>query len=217
MFEGFPKELPDLLWELALNNEKPWFEAHRSELERCLQKPFRELGFEMAGRVADKWPDAAPALHISRIHRDARRLKGRGPYNDHLWFTLAKSSGLYDIQPCLWFEIGAASWGCGLGFRLSTAGAAERWRAHIDAEPARLERLVRAFQRQSEFVLGGELYKRPKSDPGKLLFDWYNSRMIDISLTRWFEPDPPGAELSGELMRLFSVLMPLYNYMCEII
>lgn len=216
-FKGFPRQLPDFLWGLALNNEKSWFEAHHGEYERCLHGPFRALAFEMADRVDARWPDAAPALHISRIHRDARRLHGQGPYKDHMWFTLAKTSGLHDIQPCLWFELGAAGYSYGLGFWMAGGGMAERWRAHIDANPARLERLVRAFGRQDRFALGGQQYKRPKGDHGPLLAPWYNSRWIDCERKVFFDPDPPGAELADELEADWALLMPLYQYMAELV
>ena len=29
---------------------------------------------------------------VSRIYRDARRLHGRGPYKDHLWFCVERPS-----------------------------------------------------------------------------------------------------------------------------
>lgn len=216
VFEGFPKELPDFLWGLAFNNEKIWFDAHRSEYERCLQTPFRALAFELADRMESRFPNAVPALHISRINRDARRLHGRGPYKDHLWFTLAKTSGLHDVQPCLYFEIRATDYAYGLGFWMGGGGASERWRAHIDANPRCLERLVRAFNRQDTFALESQCYKRPKGDKGKLLNEWYNSRAIACERKVFFEPDPPGIELLDELERGFALLMPLYKYMAEI-
>lgn len=216
-FEGFPKELPDFLWGLAFNNEKSWFEAHRDEYERCLQKPFRALAFGLADRMDERFPNVAPALHISRINRDARRLHGRGPYKDHLWFTLAKTSGLHDIQPCLYFEIGATAYAYGLGFWMASGGTAERWREHIDANPRRLERLVRAFNKQDRFTLDSVCYKRPKGDRGKLLNDWYNSRSLSCDRKVFFEPDPPDASLLDEMERDLSLLVPLYKYMAEIV
>lgn len=216
-FEGFPKELPDFLWGLAFNNEKNWFEAHREQYERCLQKPFRALAFEMADRMERRFPNVTPALHISRINRDARRLHGRGPYKDHLWFTLARTSGLHDIQPCLYFEIGATAYAYGLGFWMASGGTAERWREHIDANPRRLERLVRAFDRQDRFTLDSVCYKRPKGDRGKQLNDWYNSRSLSCERKVFFDPDPPTAALADEMEQDLALLIPLYKYMAEIV
>jgi hypothetical protein len=55
-------------------------------------------------------------------------------------------------------------------------------------------------------------YKRPKGDPGPLLFDWYNARHPGVGKVEWFDPDPPGAELADRLAEDFAQLMPLYEY-----
>ena len=213
MFEGFPKELPDFLWGLALHNEKPWFEAHRAQYERCLHEPFKAFATEAQAAFEARWPDRAPALHVSRINRDARRLCGLGPYKDHMWFSLGETAELYAEAPKFWFEIGPKSYGCGMGYFMAGPDVMERWRAAADANPARLERLVKAFDRQTLFKRYGECYKRPKGDPGPLLYDWYNAKDIGFEREVLFDPDPPGPELVDELMGALAVLMPLYEYM----
>lgn len=216
MFDGFPKDLPDFLWGLALNNDRGWFEAHREQYERCLLRPFRALSMEMAERVQARWPGKAPELHIARIHRDARRLHGRGPYKDHLWFSLGRSGQLYHPSPKFWFEIGPASYGCGVGYFMANAETLQRWRSSIDANPAKISRIVRSIEADGRFRPYGELYKRPKGDPGPLLSDWYNRKHLGVEREVFFEPDPPGAELPGELMEAIGLLMPLYNYYAKL-
>jgi len=216
MFEGFPKELTDFMWGLALHNEKPWFEAHREHYERCLLEPFKALASDVRDAFEARWPDSAPALHISRIYRDARRLHGQGPYKNHMWFSLGQTAEVYTVLPQFWFEIGANSYGCGMGYFMPGADLMERWRAAADAHPARLERLVKAFDRRTLFRRCGECYKRPKGDPGPLLYDWYNAKDIGFEREVLFAPDPPGPELVNELMDAYAVLMPLYEYMRKI-
>ena len=114
MFEGFTQETSEFLWELSFNNERPWFLAHREQFERCLNRPFRALAQESLRLLSERCPERDFRMHVSRIYRDARRLFGRGPYKDHLWFTLFCGRG--DEDPCFWFELGAARWAYGLGF-----------------------------------------------------------------------------------------------------
>ena len=114
MFEGFSQETADFLWELSFHNERPWFQAHREQFERCLNRPFRALAQDCWQRMSERFPERDFRMHVSRIYRDARRLFGRGPYKDHLWFTLFCGRG--DEDPCFWFELGAARWAYGLGF-----------------------------------------------------------------------------------------------------
>jgi uncharacterized protein (TIGR02453 family) len=211
-FEGFPSDLPDFLWGLALNNEKPWFEAHREQYERCLNQPLRSLGWEVSQRMQEKYPDEVPFLHIARIYRDARRLHGRGPYKDHLWFTLGHVNADHQPTPQFWFEIEARGCSYGVGLWCAKADMLERWRQKIDDKPEALAAIVRKLNRAGDFTRYGQTYKRPKGDPGKLLFDWYNARDLGVEKTIWFEPDPPGKDLADTLVEDFSRLMPLYRY-----
>lgn len=215
-FEGFPRELPEFLWGLSFNNEKPWFEAHREEFERCLNQPFRALAREVCDKLAEKYPGKADEVHISRIYRDARRLHGRGPYNDHLWCSLGRTGELYDVRPKFWFGINAKCCEFGMGMWGAKGEILERWRRRIDEDPERLAKIVRRINRMENVARWGEVYKRPKGDPGKLLYDWYNARQIAVEGTMWFDPDPPGPELVDKLVDIFSQLMPLYDYMMEI-
>ena len=92
MFQGFSKETGEFLWELSFHNERPWFLAHKEQFERVLNEPFKALARDSAALLQERFPDMLIQCHISRIYRDARRLFGRGPYKDHLWFTIWDSA-----------------------------------------------------------------------------------------------------------------------------
>ena len=215
MFEGFPKELPDFLWGLSFHNEKIWFDAHREDYERCLKQPFHALAQEVFSEAALLWPGKLPGLHISRIHRDARRLFGRGPYKDHLWFTLGQSGRLHSPFPDFWFEIGPSSYAYGMGWFETGAEGLELWREQIDQNPARAEKIIRAVEKKNVFTRLGPCYKRPKGHAEDMLRDWYNARGVGVGRTVDFNPDPPGPELAAELIEGFRQLMPLYDYLME--
>ena len=87
MFNGFTKETGEFFWELAFHNERPWFLAHKEQFERVVNEPLKLLAHDLYEEMSRRFPDADFTVHISRIYRDARRLFGRGPYKDHLWFT----------------------------------------------------------------------------------------------------------------------------------
>ena len=86
-------------------------------------------------------------------------------------------------------------------------------RARVDRDPKPLEKLARRLARQSEFVLEGELYKRPKGDPGPLLFPWYNRRQITLSSDHNCEGALFTPGLAGEVMAGFRFLAPYYRWM----
>ena len=210
MFEGFTQETSDFLWELSFNNERPWFQAHKEQFERCLNTPFKALGQETWRLMSEKHPDREFYLHISRIYRDARRLFGRGPYKDHLWFTVYQADK--NEGPSFWFEISAARFTYGLGFWSWRPAMMERYRRAIDANPARFERLVRDAMRLPGFQVTGPEYKRLKKDLGPVLNPWYNRKQVGLEHVEDFDPNALGPELSDTLCETFQSLMPLYRY-----
>lgn len=215
-FEGFPKDLPNFLWGLALNNERAWFQEHKADFERCLNGPIRSLAEEMRLRLNDKFPHLAPAVHVSRIWRDARRLRGRGPFNDHMWFSLGISSEIYTPTPQFWFGIDAKGWDAGMGAWSMSGDHLERWRKSIDDRPSVLRAIVRDLNKHPNLHREWQVYKRPKGDPGPELFDWYNAKAVGLEYTEWFDPDPPGPELVDTLLGIYTVLTPLYQYLAKL-
>ena len=123
MFQGFSRSASDWFWELIFNNERPWFEAHKEEYIRLLKEPFQALAEDTLAEMRRRYPERDFTLHVSRIYRDARRLFGRGPYKDHLWFSIKESTARQQGRS-LWFELGAAEYSYGCGF---TATARRPW------------------------------------------------------------------------------------------
>lgn len=83
--------------ELAKNNKKEWFEAHRAEYEREVREPMRELIEEMNARFAKFAPEIGgdPKRSMFRINRDTRFSKDKSPYKTHAacWFHHKGASG----------------------------------------------------------------------------------------------------------------------------
>ena len=215
-FEGFPADLPDFLWGIALNNDKTWFEAHRDDYERCLHGPVKALTWQVLEALGEKYPREPLSPHISRIYRDARTLRGRGPLNDHMWFSIGRTGRVYSLEPQFFFGVEARCCTWGLGFWNAGAEVMDRWRKSIDVNPRRLARIVGTVNRMEGMERYGETYKRPKGDPGALLFDWYNTKMPGVSRTLWFDDGLPGPELAGIIASDFIKLMPLYRYLAEL-
>ena len=92
----------------------------------------------------------------------------------------------------------------------------DRWRKSIDAAPQRLEAIVRRLDRREDLDRYGEVYKKPKGDPGPELYDWYNARTVELGTTVYFEPDPPGKELLDQVLDVYEALVPLYQYLLEL-
>ncbi len=211
MFAGFTPQTSEFLWGLMFHNERPWFQEHREEFLQVLKLPLDQLAEDTRKAMAGRYPREEFRCHVSRIYRDARRLHGRGPYKDHLWFSLYQ--GDEDGAPCFWFEIGAASYGFGLGWYSAAPAQMEAYRRAIDAQPARMERLARDFQDQGTFRLAGEDYRRPRGSRGALLDPWYNKKWLSLECSRDFGGALLGPGLPEELAEGFSFLMPYYEFL----
>jgi len=86
----FSKRSLTFFRQLARNNEKAWFEAHRADYENEVRAPMRELIEELDVRFAKFAPEIAgdPKRSMFRINRDIRFSKDKSPYKTHAaaWF-----------------------------------------------------------------------------------------------------------------------------------
>ena len=143
MFQGFSQEAVDFLWGIRFNNERGWFEARKEEYLTLVAGPMRELGEQVHAAVEEEFPKLGLNLHVSRIYRDARRLHGRGPYKDHLWFTLRRPKEEWVSQPAFYFELAPEYYSMGMGWYDATPLTMAKLRARIDRDPNPQERRPR--------------------------------------------------------------------------
>ena len=215
MFQGFSDQTSDFLWGIRLNNERGWFLQHRSEYEQYVLTPLRELGKEVYDLFSRGHENRNLRLHTTRIYRDARRLYGRGPYKDCLWFSVQDAAEDWHDYPALWFEIAPEGYRYGMGLYGPSPEMMAAFRRRIDANPAQMRALAERFEAQSEFLLDGETYKRPKGHPGGLLERWYNLKYIDLFHTggdcAHFRP-----EFARELAESFRRLNPWYDMLYSV-
>lgn len=212
MFTGFSDATIDFLWELRFHNERPWFLEHKQVFLDTLDRPMKALAADVTATLEQAYPDRKWYLHVARIYRDARRLHGRGPYKEHLWFTIERPHERFESVPALYFELAPNYYSYGCGYWEAGAATMAKLRARIDNDPKPLERLARRLNK-SKFVLSGEEFKRPKGDAGKLLNPWYNRKNIAIG----YDDNPEGVlftpQLKDNVLDGFRFLMPYYRYL----
>ena len=215
MFQGFSKETGEFLWELSFHNERPWFLEHKEQFEQVLNRPFKALAGDTAALLQARFPEMVVQSHVSRIYRDARRLFGRGPYKDHLWFTLWDSAAGRE-GPAFWFEIGAATYGWGMGAFEAPPAEMELFRRSIDANPARFRRLAQELAELGPFKVIGPRYARPKGNYAEPVAGWYERKWVGVEALRDLEGEAFTAALPRILADSFADLMPMYRYLLEV-
>ena len=216
MFQGFTQGTTDFLWGIRFNNERGWFLAHKEEFQPLVDAPLRELARQVSQAITDKFPNLQLNCKVSRIYRDARRLYGRGPYKDHLWFGLRRMAPSEGAEPGFYFEVAPEYYSYGMGCWDPTPVTMAKLRARIDRDPEPLKQLARRLEKHGEFTLEGQMYKRPKGDPGRLLYPWYNRRQISLTSDHncdglYFSP-----QLADQVVNGFTFLMPYYDYLCSV-
>ncbi len=214
MFEGFTKETSDFLWDLTFNNERSWFLEHKAQFESCLKKPLDALAKDTQTLMDEKFSKYSWNVHISRIYRDARRLFGRGPYKERMWFTLRPFEAGSEA-PCLYFEIGAAGYRCGMGFHEAKSADMAAFRKAVDANPAQFERLSQKLLKLNKYTVKGEEYKRIKGDKGEVINKFYNRKWLSLECSKDFGGDVLRPEFPKVLTEGFSQLMPFYEFVLK--
>lgn len=215
MFEGFAPATSDFIWELCFHNEREWFREHKEQYETLWGTPIRELAKETTLALEQHAPDIPWAMHLSRIYRDARRLYGRGPFKDHMWFTL-KDSRMGGDGPTFWFEMNASSFRYGFDFYNATGAMMEEFRRRIAVDPARFERLAQSVEDHGIFQVYTEQYKRPKAQAEGLCGRWVNLKFVGAERKEDFGGDLFSPELPQILADAFASVMDLFRYFSEI-
>ena len=153
VFPGFRPDTLRFLRDLARNNEKTWFEAHRDIYEQEVRGPMRQLVESVDAKLASIAPEIVgdPKRSMFRIHRDVRFSKNKAPYktNAGAWFyhreagrkvgTTGEGGGAgfyFHIDPTHCFTAG--------GLWMPARPTLQRIREAIADQPAALARLTRA-------------------------------------------------------------------------
>ena len=97
-----------------------------------------------------------------------------------------------------------------------TTATLAKLRARIDRDPKPVEKLALAVEKRGEFHMDGRTYKRPKGDPGPLLYAWYNSRQIGFTCEHNCEGPFFGPELAGQVLEGWKSLVPQYKFLCAL-
>ena len=215
-FQGFSPTAVDFLWQLRFNNERSWFEPRKQEFVDLIRDPMQQLAAQVQETVLDRHPKLQLNLKISRIYRDARRLHGRGPYKDHLWFVLHRPGDDANNGPAFYFELAPEFYSIGMGYWAATPLTMAKFRARIDRDPAIMEKLARRLERRKEFSLEGAVYHRPKGDKGTLLNPWYNRRNLALVWDRPCEGNLFAPELADEIADSVDFLLPYFEYLSSL-
>ncbi|MDR2736455.1 MAG: DUF2461 domain-containing protein [Gracilibacteraceae bacterium] len=212
VFEGFSQRTIDFIWNLRFNNNKTWFETHKDEFLRDFQYPMKALGQEVFERVTVESGDRGFIHKVSRIYKDARRVRDGEPYRTNLWFSIEVPSEEWTSTPVFWFELAPENWSYGLGYYSARPETMAKLRARIDKNPENFEQRIAILDRQDEFVFDGPEYVRKKEAPTLKTAAWYNKKSFSLVHRQANGEELFSPELVDRLAAGYRFLMPLYDY-----
>jgi uncharacterized protein (TIGR02453 family) len=157
----FDRRLFTFLADLAENNDRAWFAAHKPDYEALLKAP--ALAFIEAARpgLAAISPHLrCDARALFRIHRDTRFSTDKSPYKTHLGLHFRHEAAGDAHAPGVYLHL--ANDGCFLGGGIwhPDAPTLARLRARIQADPAAWNAAMAAVE-AAGLQLAGESLARP--------------------------------------------------------
>lgn len=166
-FAGFPREGFEFLAELATDNTRAFFGAHRATYETALLQPAKDfvtaLGEQLCARVT---PGLRAEPHVNgsilRIARDTRFATDKRPYKDHvdLWFWEGDAPSRE--RPGLSVRLRPATVVLSAGIHRLEPAALAAYREAVDDEHSgkALETAIEDALMLRGVKLGGAAYKR---------------------------------------------------------
>lgn len=144
-FTGIPVAALDFYDDLELDNTRSFWLANKQTYDEAVRDPLLALADFLA-------PEFGKAK-LFRPHRDVRFAKDKSPYKTHagLFVTTGPSAGYY-------VQVDAAGVMLAAGWYAADAATLSALRRHIDADGARLERILGKAERQG-WSLGGDRLK----------------------------------------------------------
>jgi uncharacterized protein (TIGR02453 family) len=168
-FEGYSKETFKFLHGLKKNNNKEWFEKHRTEYEEHLREPSKTLAWAIGEYFRDK---KMPVIgnektSLFRINRDIRFSKDKSPYKTHIGIHFPLEGGKKEEWCGFYFSFEPASgksiktYGGG-GVYMPMPPQLKRIRQKIAEEHKAFDKILKApsFRKVYPEGLTGESLKR---------------------------------------------------------
>jgi uncharacterized protein (TIGR02453 family) len=181
-FAGFQPEALHFLIELALNNDRAWFQPRKAEYERLLKEPLEALCMALGERFETQGlPLRADVRSPFRIYRDVRFSKDKSPYKTHVSASFpwapdgapapprSRSESVHHVGGYFHFEPDEGYVGGGMWH--PERPVLDAWRSLVVSDPKRVRAAVddRTFVKEFGEVGGDSLVRVPpgysKDDP----------------------------------------------------
>jgi len=205
-FTGFPVAALDFYDDLEMDNTRSFWEANKEVYREAVAAPMKALAAELEPEFG--------AVKIFRPYRDVRFARDKTPYKTHqgAFIGVAPGTGWY-------LELSARGTRVGAGFydADSRRMAAIREAMADEDTGARLERLVRRFDRDGWEIGGDQLKTAPRGyDKEHPRIALLRHKQLFVGRPYGFEADAIGPELLNRVRADFRELRPLVDWLAAV-
>jgi uncharacterized protein (TIGR02453 family) len=222
-FSGFPPAGMQFLADLAENNDRAWFEAHKDEYEQSLLEPAQSfivaLGTKLQtlanGISCDTRTDGRGVL--MRIHRDTRFSADKSPYKTRISGLFREGKQKKMESPAFGFQIDATGMELLTGIYKFPPAMLAAYRNVVADEQggAALADVFEAVNRAGDYNIAGEHFKRVPAgyDP-----DYKFADLLRYDGLYSFSPRIPSSDMHTDSLvdicyRHYQNTAPLYNWL----
>lgn len=225
-FTGFDKKALAFLKKIQKNNNKEWFEAHKSEYASLILEPSRAFVVEMGEHIQALVPtiNAEPKINKSlyRIYRDTRRMgANKAPIKHRIGFIFWQGNTKRMQSSAFYMHFSPDELMVAVGVRWFEKPMLDAFREYILDHSRRQELsdiLKNIKAKDSEYTYLEKGYKRyPRG---------FNAQMpnADLSLYKGMatfkrlnpELITDGEKLIDTLYKIFEDMLPLQEFMYEV-
>jgi uncharacterized protein (TIGR02453 family) len=220
MSQYFTKATFQFLTDLAANNDRDWFKAHKDRYEDAVREPARRFIVDFAPSLKTISPHfrADPRSvggSLFRIYRDTRFSKDKSPFKTYTGIQFRHDSGKDAHAPGFYLHLEPGSVFVGVGTWHPDSGALRRIRERLLEDGPGWERAIGEPFRSTFELSGDSLVRAPRGfDPEHSLVEDLKRKdfigVAPLSESRVIRRDFP--ERFAEMCRTGA---PLVKYLCR--
>ena len=207
------KDSFQFLQQIALNNNKPWFEKNRSRYEKARSEWIAVVGKVVEGILKiEAIPEKEPSKYVHRIYRDIRFSKDKTPYKK--FFSAIVERGPEDRKCPLYlqFQPGRSMIGGGIWDPLPET--LKKIRQEIDYNAIGLKKIIHSKEFIKYFgqISGEKLSRPPKGyeadHPNIELLKFkqlFIQRMLDDEMVL-------SKQLIPEILKSYKAALPFFKF-----
>jgi uncharacterized protein (TIGR02453 family) len=196
-FNGFPIEFNQFFADLAMNNNKSWFNEHKKDYEKFVLEPSKLFVIAMGERLGELSSDinAIPMVNKSlfRLNRDTRFNKDKSPYKTNLGIFFWEGGRKRMECPGFYFHVEADNLMLGGGMHIFPKDLLEPYRKAVVGENSGKD-LIKTINmlKGEQLTVSGTHYKRipqgydPNHENADLLLHNGLYSMIETNLPKEF-------------------------------